>query len=204
MRRYSRQRNDLPGTGGELTVHLFERFELEGVTVEQTTERNDHYDPAARVVRLSPNNFNGKSLTAVAVAAHEVGDAIQFSRNESISQLRRKYLPSATHLRKAGIVVLTLMPIVGFIVKVPVIIFGMIALGLGFQLPGALSYLIVLSEEWDASFGKAMPILADGDYIADRDLPAVASVLKAAALTYFAGALADLINFGRWLLILRR
>lgn len=204
MNRHSRQRDDLPGTGGELAAHLIKRFELEGVAVEETTERNDHYDPIAGVVRLSPDNFNGRSLTAVAVAAHEVGHAIQFTRGESISHLRRKYMPAAMSLKRAGILVFMVMPIVGFVVKAPAIIFAMIAIGLGLQLLGAFAYLIVLPEEWDASFSKALPILVDGDYVAERDLPAVASVLKAAALTYFAAALADLVNIGRWLLILRR
>jgi Zn-dependent membrane protease YugP len=204
MRRHARQRDDLPGTGGELAVHLIARFELEGVTVEQTESRNDHYDPNAGVVRLSPENFNGKSLTAVAVAAHEVGHAIQFKRGESISLLRKKYLPSALRLKKAGIVVFTLVPVIAFVVKVPALIVGTIAIGLVLQLLGALAYLIVLPEEWDASFSKALPILVDGDYVNERDLPAVSSVLKAAVLTYFASALADLVNIGRWLLILRR
>jgi Zn-dependent membrane protease YugP len=204
MHRHARQRDDLPGTGAELAVHLIARFELQGVTVEQTTQRNDHYDPSAGVVRLSPENFNGKSLTAVAVAAHEVGHAIQFKRAESISLLRQRYLPTALRLKKAGILVFTVVPIVAIALKAPALIFGLIAIGLGLQLLGALAYLIVLREEWDASFGKALPILMDGEYVTQRDLPAVASVLKAAALTYFAGALADLVSIGRWLLILRR
>jgi hypothetical protein len=204
MNRHARQRDDLPGTGAELAVHLIRRFDLDAVSVEQTTVRNDHYDPVAGVVRLSPENFNGKSLTAVAVAAHEVGHAIQFKRGESISLLRHKYLPTAMRLKKAGILVFTLVPIAAFIVKLPAVIVAMVAIGLGLQLLGAMAYLIVLPEEWDASFSKALPILVDGEYVADGDLPAVASVLKAAALTYFSGALADLVNIGRWLLILRR
>jgi len=83
MRRHGNDREDIPGTGGELAEHLIQRFELEGVSLEETTERNDHYDPNTATVRLSPSNFNGKSLTAVAVAAHEVGHAIQFQRIKS-------------------------------------------------------------------------------------------------------------------------
>lgn len=204
MRRHSRQREDLPGTGGELAAHLIERFQLESVTVEETTPRNDHYDPSESVVRLSPDNFNGKSLTAVAVAAHEVGHAIQFKREEDISKLRRRYIPAAVRLKKAGIFLMTLLPLIFIVVKAPAVIFALIAISLGLQLLGALAYLIVLPEEWDASFNKALPILIEGEYVGDEDMLAVNKVLKAAALTYFAGALADLVNIGRWLVILRR
>jgi Zn-dependent membrane protease YugP len=62
----------------------------------------------------------------------------------------------------------------------------------------------VLPEEWDASFNKALPILKQGQYVEKHDLPKVKKVLRAAALTYFAGALANVLNIARWLLILRR
>ena len=81
MRRHGGHRPDFPGTGGEMAQHLVERYELEGVRVE-ATEAGDHYDPEARVVRLSQSNFDGANLTAVAVAAHEVGHALQHHRGE--------------------------------------------------------------------------------------------------------------------------
>lgn len=204
MKRHSSERDDLPGTGGELALHLIQRFELEGVTVEETDDRNDHYDPANAVVRLGSSNFHGKSLTAVAVAAHEVGHAIQFHRDEAVSRLRKQWIPTAMMLKKLGIVMMTLTPVVGLIVRAPTAIFLFVAISLGLQLLGAMAYLIVLPEEWDASFRKALPILIEGEYVQDADLPAVQGVLKAAAWTYFAGAMADLVNIGRWFLILRR
>lgn len=204
MYKHSRTLKDMPGTGGELAEHLVQRFELEPVRVERTTEFNDHYDPGAQVVRLSPNNYDGKSLTAVAVAAHEVGHAIQFQRKEQISRLRVKYIPLAMMLKKTGILLMALLPIMGFVVKAPAAVIGVIVLSIVLQLLGALAYLIVLPEELDASFNKAMPILVQGNYVRQRDIPAVQRVLKAAALTYFAGALVDVINIGRWLSVLRR
>jgi len=192
MRKYSAERASIPGTGGELAVHLLKRFDIDKVTVEETDANNDHYDPVSATIRLSPGNFNGKSLTAIAVATHEVGHAIQFERQESISQLRQRYLPTAFFLKKMGIVMISVIPIVGIMVRSPGLIALFIAISLGLQLLGALSYLIVLPEEWDASFKKAMPILIDGEYVDNNDIPAVNSVLKAAALTYLAQALADL------------
>ena len=67
-----------------------------------------------------------------------------------------------------------------------------------------MTYLIVLPEEWDASFNKALPVLVQGEYVNKEQLPAVKSVLRAAALTYFSAAMANVLNIARWLLILRR
>jgi len=204
IRKHSSVRNDIPGTGGELAVHLLKQFDLHDVSVEETHEGRDHYDPVSKCVRLSPSVHNSKSLTAVAIAAHEVGHAIQFGRSEVISILRTKYVPIATLFQKAGVLMIGTLPVVGILLRSPTAMFMFVALSLSLQLIGALVYLIVLPEEWDASFGKALPILRKGEYVDESDLPAVHSVLKAAALTYFARALADLVNIGRWWLILRR
>jgi len=204
LNRHGADRADMPGTGGELAKHLIVRFELEGVSVEEAGPLGDHYDPQTATVRLSPANFNGKSVAAVAVAAHEVGHAIQFHRKEPVSRLRMRYMPMAISLKKAGVLLITLIPVIAIVARAPAAVFALIGLSVALQLLGALAYLIVLPEEWDASFRKALPILVEGEYLSDEDLPAARQVLKAAALTYFAGALADLVNIGRWLLVLRR
>src|SRR5690606_35181026 len=127
-----------------------------------------------------------------------------FFRHEKIFQLRSKYIPTAMRFKKWGILLIAVAPIVGLVFKAPAIFFIVIGFSLLFQLLGTLAYLIVLPEEWDASFGKALPILIDGDYIPQEQIAPVKRVLKAAALTYFAGALADVLNIGRWLILLRR
>lgn len=204
MRRYSRELPDLPGTGGELAEHLIQRFALDGISVEQTDPMRDHFDPRGPAVRLSPDNYGGRSLTAVAVATHEVGHAMQFHRNERIFQLRKRYLPTAQALGQAGIAVMLAIPLFAVVLRVPWMFGILIGLSLLLQLAGALTYLIVLPEEWDASFNKALPILIEGEYVSRKQLPAVRKILRAAALTYFASALANMLNIGRWFLILRR
>lgn len=204
MKKHHLQDPAMAGTGGELAEHLVSRFKLDGIVVETTEEGRDHFDPAARAVRLSPSNYDGKSITAVAVAAHEVGHAIQFHRNEAIFELRKKYMPMAARFGKIGVALMVSVPVAGLVLRSPIAIGIVIGLSVLFQLLGALAYLIVLPEEWDASFNKALPILIDGDYIAADQRSGVQQVLKAAALTYFAGALANILNIGRWLMILRR
>jgi Zn-dependent membrane protease YugP len=204
LRKHGKTIPGMPGTGGELAEHLVERFELSGVTVETTGEGQDHFDPSGPAVRLSPSIHGGKSLTAVAVAAHEVGHAIQFHRREQIFELRRRYIPAAMLLRRAGELLLLSVPIAALLFKAPPLIIALVVLSLVLQLLGAGAYLIVLPEEWDASFNKALPILEQGEYVPERHLPAIRAVLRAAALTYFASALASILNLGRWALLLRR
>jgi hypothetical protein len=204
MRKHHREVADMPGTGGELAHHLVQRFELEGIVVEETDEGRDHFDPSAKAVRLSPSNYHGRSVTAVAVAAHEVGHAIQFFRNESIFELRKKYMPLASKLGKWGVALMMSVPVAAIVLRSPVAIGVVIGLSVLMQLAGALAYMIVLPEEWDASFNKALPILVEGDYITEEQHKGARQVLTAAALTYFAGALASILNIGRWLMVLRR
>ena len=204
MAKHSKEIAELPGTGGELATHLIERFELTGITVEEAAPNTDHFDPAGPVVRLSPDNFNGRSLTAVAVAAHEVGHAMQFHRGEKIFELRKRYLPMAARFNRVGVVIMMTIPFIALLIRMPLVIGGVIALSLLLQLAGAFAYLIILPEEWDASFNKALPVLIEGEYIEAAHMPAVRQVLKAAALTYFAAALANVLHVGRWFMLLRR
>ena len=204
MAKHSKEIAELPGTGGELAKHLIERFELTGITVEEAAPNTDHFDPAGPVVRLSPDNFNGRSLTAVAVAAHEVGHAMQFHRGEKIFELRKRYLPMAARFNRVGVVIMMTIPFIALLIRMPLVIGGVIALSLLLQLAGAFAYLIILPEEWDASFNKALPVLIEGEYIEQAHMPAVRQVLKAAALTYFAAALANVLHVGRWFMLLRR
>jgi len=204
MRKHHREVPDMPGTGGELAQHLIQRFALNGIGVEETDEGRDHFDPQAKMVRLGPSNFHGRSVTAVAVAAHEVGHAIQFHRRESIFELRSKYMPMAARLNKMGIALMWSVPVAALVLRSPIAIGTVIGLSVLLQLAGAMAYLIVLPEEWDASFNKALPILVEGEYLDDSQIHSARQVLKAAALTYFAGALASVVNIGRWLMVLRR
>lgn len=203
MKKNSHEIPDMQGTGGELAEHLIERFELAGIGVERCEENADHFDPQAKMVRLSPSNYDGKSLKAVAVAAHEVGHAIQFHRKEEIFKLRSKYLPQAAKIRKLGTYVLWASPIFAIVMRAPIAMVLPILISIALQIISAMTYLVVLPEEWDASFGKALPILREG-YVPEEYMPQAESVLKAAAFTYFAAALSSMLNLGYLMLLLRR
>lgn len=204
MNHYAQNVADIPGTGGQLADHLIQRYQLQGVQVEETGPMSDHYDPQEKMVRLSPNNYHGKSLTAIAVAAHEVGHAIQFYRKEPISHLRMKYLPAVFTIKRLGIGLLMFMPIVTALVRVPHAAIIMGGAGVLAMLVSALMYLLILPEELDASFNKALPILTQGQYIKPEQEASVRRILKAAAYTYFAAAIADIFSLWRWLGYLKR
>lgn len=203
MRKYAYNIEGMPGTGGELAQHLLNRFDLAHVKLEKTKAGQDHYDPQSNTVRLSPNNFDKKSLTAIAIAAHEVSHAIQFNRKEAVSKLRERYFSKALVIQRACGMAFVILPIVAIFIRAPQLVFFTILAGLLGMLVSVLMYVAILPEEWDASFNKALPMLEEGGYVPVEHMPAVRRVLKAAALTYVAAALMNLLNLGRWIMLLK-
>ena len=191
------------GNGAELARHLLDRFDLQQVKVEES-DLGDHYDPGAKAVRLSPNHYSGHSLTAVTVAAHEVGHALQDARGEALFNARRRLATLAVSGERVGRVLLIAAPVVLLAVQLPQASLLMLLLAVASMALGTLVHLVTLPVELDASYGKALPILAQGNYLHDGDLPHARRILKAAALTYVAGSLASLLNLGRWIAVLRR
>lgn len=202
LKKHHKPREGMPGTGGELAVHLIDRFNLAGVKVKQGKINEDHYDPANNIVCLSPEVFKGKSLSAVAVAAHEVGHAIQFNKKEPVSKLREKYLSKAHFIQHYGVMILMGIPVVGLIFRVPHMALLTAVIGILTMLASVLMYVAILPEEYDASFNKALPILEQG-YVPKEHMPAVKQVLRACAFTYVAGALADILRLWRWMTLMR-
>jgi hypothetical protein len=202
MRRHSEERPDFPGTGGEMAQHLVERFGLDGVRVEMT-DKGDHYDPESRTVRLSEANHRGANLTAVAVATHEVGHALQHHRGERGLKLRQSLVTFAMQTDRIASVFFIAAPVLAVLLRTPAAMFGMALIGIGLLGVRVLVHLVTLPVEYDASFNKALPILREGNYLSDDDLASARSVLKAAALTYVAAALTSLLNLARWIRVLR-
>lgn len=192
----------MPGTGGELARHLLDRFGLDDVPVEVTEEAKDHYDPADRTVRLGPTIHDEKSLTAIAVAAHEVGHAIQHAQKDASLALRTRLAPTVANISRLSVMAMSVAPVVGIITRHPVPFVAMVAIGMTGLVARVGLHVVTLPTEWDASFGKAMPIILEGNYVAPGEEHAVARVLRAAALTYAASALADILNLSRWVIIL--
>lgn len=198
LSRHGVERPDLPGTGAELARHLLDEADLQSVTVERT-DKGDHYDPDARAVRLSPPHHDGRSIAAVAVAAHEVSHAVQHARKEPAFQRRYDLVRQLIWVERIASVILLLAPVMFVLVRSPALVALQVLAGVAMLAIHVLVHLTTLPVEFDASFGKALPVLTRGRYLSAGDMPAARSVLKAAAYTYVAAALATLLNVARWI-----
>ena len=203
LSRYNRKEEpNFPGNGGELARHILNKYQLEEVKVE-VTDQGDHYDPDARAVRLTRDKLEGRTLTAITVAAHECGHALQHAAGEPLFITRTRIARSAIWAQRLGSFLLFAAPVAVLLFKVPSLaVINMLGafLIMGFAV---VMHLFTLPVEIDASFNKALPILESG-YLDERQKPAARRILKAAAWTYVAASLASLLNFWRWLAVLRR
>ena len=197
MARHGRDRPDLPGTGGELARHLLDAAGLAHVAVERS-DQGDHYDPLAQAVRLSPGHLDGRSVTAVAVAAHEVAHAVQHRDGSPMLLWRLRLVRWVVAAERVAVVVFIGLPLAAMLLHMPLLMLGLLGFGIGTMALGILVHALTLPVELDASFRRALPALSRGGYLADRDLRRARSVLWAAALTYLAGALVSLLNVFRW------
>jgi Zn-dependent membrane protease YugP len=200
--RHGADRTDLPGTGGELARHLLDAMGLAGVKVEETA-LGDHYDPEAKAVRLLPDRFRGRSLSAAVIAAHEVGHAMQDATGSRLLKSRTRLAKTAIIIERVGSIVMLASPLLAAIMRHPAGMLLELGAGLLILGMGVVLHLTTLPVEFDASFNRALPILETGRYIPERDVPAARSILRAAAFTYVAAALMSLINVARWLRVLR-
>ncbi len=203
LNRYNRQPEaNFPGTGGELARHLLNRYDLQEISVE-ITDAGDHYDPRARAVRLTRDKFEGRTMTAITVAAHECGHALQHAAAEPLFMLRSRLAVGSIIAQSIGSFLLFAAPFSVLITKAPAA--GLISiLGAALVMGSAIViHFLTLPVELDASFNKALPLLESG-YLEDAQKPAARSILRAAAWTYVAASLASLLNFWRWLAVLRR
>ncbi len=169
-------------TGAQVAARVCELGGAEGIKIEMTPgQLSDHYDPRERVLRLSAENYNGRSVAAAAIAAHEAGHAIQHATRYPMLVLRSAYVPAAS----LGSWFAFPMLFAGMIFRYPPLIF------IGIALFGAvvLFQFITLPVEFDAS-ARAKRVLAESGIISDEEeMDGVRSVLGAAALTYVAATI---------------
>ena len=203
MRKYSTPADRYPYNGEEFTKNLLAALKLHKVDVE-TTEIGDHYDPQSRTVRLTADKMESNSLTAIVVAAHEVGHAHQHSSNYLPFRLRTILVKTMGPAQRFGALILMAAPIVTLITRLPgpgiiMLIGGFLTMGMS-----TLVHLVTLPTEWNASFNRALPMLESGEILKEGDDVFAREILTAAALTYVAGSLMSLINIARWWTILRK
>lgn len=175
-----------PLSGAAAARHILNTAGLTYIDIEETPGYlSDHYDPAAKVLRLSPENFRGRSLAAVGIAAHEAGHAIQDAQQYGFLVVRNAAVPVANF--GGGISMVLLM--LGLFMHLPFLFWAGIALFSGV----VFFQLVNLPVEFDAS-NRAKRVLVELGIVPASDMAHVNGVLNAAAWTYVAGTLQSVLT----------
>jgi uncharacterized protein len=172
--------------------YILDSAGLRGVEIEQTPGHlSDHYDPRAKVLRLSNEVYHGQSMASVGIAAHEAGHAIQDAERYAPLVIRNAAVPAASFGSNAGMILL----IMGVIFSIPPLLL------LGIILFSAVVFfqVINLPVEFDAS-ARAKRQLVDLGVVPAQEMAAVNRVLNAAALTYVAATLQAILTLLYYLL----
>jgi len=173
-------------SGAEVAQELLRRNNVRGVRVEPHEGfLSDHYDPSKRVVRLSPDVFHGRSISAVGVAAHECGHALQHAQGYRAMTLRQNLVGPANLGSNFSFIAV----IGGYWLQMS----GLIWLGILLFSAVVLFQLVTLPVEFNASSRARKHLLQDG-VITDAEEKQVGSVLNAAALTYVAALITSILT----------
>ncbi len=197
-RRYASVSTQSRITGAQAALQIMRAANVGGVSIEVVPgEMTDHYDPTHKALRLSQDVYQGTSIAAVGIAAHEVGHAIQDAEHYAPMRLRHLMYPISS---------------IGSTLAFPIIFIGLIfnfaysslIISIGIWLfTAAVAFTIVtLPVEFNAS-RRAVKALAVGGYLSQEELAGVRKVLNAAALTYVAAAAAAVLQLVRLLIISR-
>lgn len=185
--RYSQIEPSSGMTGAEAARTLLDRQELRDVAVEQTQGfLSDHYDPSSRVLRLSSEVYGTSSLSAVGVACHEAGHALQHASGYAWLGLRNALVP----VTQIGSYLSYIVLMLGFLLHHPALIY----LGIGLFFVGVVFSIVTLPVEWDAS-ARARRLMVASGIVAQTEQEDAGKVLTAAFLTYVAAAVSALLTF---------
>ena len=192
-RKYSKEPTSSQVTGAEVARKILDDNGLYDVTIEEVQGTlTDHYDPRSKTVRLSSGNYHGRSMAAAAVAAHEVGHALQHAEEYAFLKFRTNLVPLASFGSSAS-----------FYIILAGIIFSsmnLLLIGIIFMAFAVLFQLVTLPVEFNAS-SRAMDQLVTTGLILNNEERDTKKVLDAAALTYVAAALVAVAELLRFILI---
>ncbi len=173
-------------SGAEVARMLLQRSRIRDVKVEpHEGVLSDHYDPRDRVVRLSPDVYQGRSISSVGVAAHEVGHAIQDAQNYSLMGIRQSLVGPASIGSNMSFFVI----FIGFLMQAS----AMIWMGIALFSAVVLFQLVTFPVEWNASSRAKKQLVATG-IINSNEAAGVNRVLNAAALTYLAALITSILT----------
>ncbi|MCF6137561.1 zinc metallopeptidase [Pseudalkalibacillus berkeleyi] len=191
--KYAKVPSDLGMSGAEVAQRILSDNGIHNVDIQPIRGKlADHYDPRSRVIRLSEDHYYGHSIAGTAVAAHEVGHAIQHAEQYGPLKVRHALVPVAS----IGSNLSYLLIIIGILLGAANLILPGIVLMAG----AVLFQLVTLPVEFNAS-NRAMDQIVQLGLIRNDEERKAKKVLNAAALTYVASALVALLELGRFVLI---
>lgn len=191
--KYSKYKASIGCTGADIARKMLNDAGIYDVSVEHIRGNlTDHYDPKAKVLRLSDTVYDSNSVAAISVAAHECGHAIQHSEGYEPIKIRSAIVPYANFGSKYGIYVIIAGCLLSYFQ--PLITLGIILFSFGM-----IFQLVTLPVEFNAS-ARALEIMKDSGWLVGDENRAAEKVLKAAALTYVAGAAASILTVLRLIL----
>ena len=178
-------------TGAQAAQHLINQGALYGVRIEGVRGRmTDHYDPRKKVLRLSEGVYNQASVAAVAIAAHELGHAMQDKEDYFPLRLRAALVPAVNIGSYLGWILI----IIGLILNLT----GIAWLGVAVFALGTLFALATIPVELNASARAKELLVNSGIIIGQEEQRGVNSVLNAAALTYVAALVTAVLQLLYW------
>lgn len=179
-------------TGAEAAQLMLERQGVTDCRIEPVSGRlSDHYDPRDKTLRLSEPVYNARSVSAIGVACHEAGHALQHAQGYKWLKMRSSLVPVTNLSSKMSMPVI----MVGGMLMALAPVFGMPILLLGCALFAAatLFSIVTLPVEWDAS-ARAKTAMVEAGIVNQQEVGGASSVLNAAFLTYLAAAIASLMT----------
>lgn len=184
--KYSRVRAASGMTGAEAARALLASQGIRDVTIEQTRGfLSDHYDPRSNTLRLSPEVYQSNSLSAIGVACHEAGHALQQAHGYAPLALRSSLVP----VTQIGSQSAPFIFLLGMLFQAPFLM----QIGLVFFSAVVLFTLVTLPVEWNAT-ARAKVLMVDARIVAPQEQPQAAAVLNAAFMTYVASAVSAVMT----------
>jgi len=184
-------------TGADVARRILAQNNIDiAVTRSEGGQLSDHYDPKAKVIRLSQGVYDNSSIAALGIAAHETGHAIQYHKSYMPIFVRNGLLPVANIGSFLAFPMVFLGIIFGhfsFLINIGILLFTAVVI---FQ-------IVTLPIEFNAS-KRAMETLADGGYLDEYEIVGARRVLTAAAMTYVAALIATLLQLLRLILLSQR
>ncbi|NMA43888.1 MAG: zinc metallopeptidase [Oligosphaeraceae bacterium] len=184
--RYSKVRPRSGMTGAQAAYEMLRRSGIDSVRIERAGGfLSDHYDPTAKVLRLSPDVYDKSSLSAIGVACHEAGHALQDAQSYYWLGLRSSLVPAATIGSNLSYLVFFLGLFVGSM--------GLVKLGILMFAMAVLFTIVTLPVEWNAS-ARAKQAMVEYGIVSQQEGTAAGDVLNAAFMTYVAATISAILT----------